>query len=76
CSLAADKMSCGMPAAYSIFRKTCHAVADSETWQGISVSWAVPVAQLAIDSPVHSARTKGEKSLYFRVENVSPPNRT
>jgi hypothetical protein len=22
------KMSCGMPAAYSIFRKTCHAVAD------------------------------------------------
>jgi hypothetical protein len=31
-SLAADKMSCGMPAAYSIFRKICHVVADSETW--------------------------------------------
>jgi hypothetical protein len=30
--LAADKMSCGMPAAYSIFRKICHVVADSETW--------------------------------------------
>jgi hypothetical protein len=30
CSRAADKMSCGMPAAYSIFRKTCHVVADSE----------------------------------------------
>jgi hypothetical protein len=29
--LAADKMSCGMPAAYSIFRKICHVVADSET---------------------------------------------
>ena len=27
-----DKMSCGMPAAYSIFRKICHVVADSETW--------------------------------------------
>lgn len=24
CSLAADTMSCGMPAAYSIFRKTCY----------------------------------------------------
>jgi len=30
--LAADKISCGMPAAYSIFRKICHVVADSETW--------------------------------------------
>jgi hypothetical protein len=25
-------MTCGMPAAYSIFRKICHVVADSETW--------------------------------------------
>jgi hypothetical protein len=32
CSLGADKMSRGMSAAYSIFRKTCHIVADSETW--------------------------------------------
>jgi hypothetical protein len=24
--------SCGMPAAYPIFRKICHVVADSETW--------------------------------------------
>ena len=30
-SLAADKMF-SMPAAYSIFRKICHVVADSETW--------------------------------------------
>jgi hypothetical protein len=30
--LPADKISCGMPAGYSIFRKTCHVVADSETW--------------------------------------------
>src|SRR5271170_6019950 len=30
--LAADKMSGGMPAAYSILRKICHVVADSETW--------------------------------------------
>ena len=32
CSLAADKTCCGMPAAYSIFRKICHVIADSETW--------------------------------------------
>jgi hypothetical protein len=31
-SLAANKMSCGMPEAYSTFRKICHVVADSETW--------------------------------------------
>ena len=31
CSLAADKMFYGMLAAYSIFRKVCHVVADSET---------------------------------------------
>jgi hypothetical protein len=36
--LAADKMSCGMPAAYSIFRRSCHVVADSETWPA---QWAV-----------------------------------
>jgi hypothetical protein len=30
--LAADKMSCGMPAAYSILRRICHVVEDSETW--------------------------------------------
>jgi len=35
--LAADKMSCGMPAAYSIFRKICHVVADSETWPNAAV---------------------------------------
>jgi hypothetical protein len=32
CSLATDKMSCVMPAAYSLFRKICHVVADRETW--------------------------------------------
>ena len=31
CSLAANKMSSDMPGAYSIFRKICHVVADSET---------------------------------------------
>ena len=40
--LPANKISCGMPAAYSIFRKICHVVADSETWPNAAGRREVP----------------------------------
>jgi hypothetical protein len=50
CSLTADKNVCGMPAAYSIFRKTCRVVADSETWPNAAAVARFPRNGVSVNS--------------------------